>query len=72
MEIYNKGKRDFIIARTDFLSKNLKEATDAVGKKYAHIEPEMICEVSDAIAERLIKQYPGVIVQWGRAAKKKR
>ena len=72
MEIYNKGKRDFIIARADFLSKNLKESNDPAGKIYAHITPDMVCEVSDGVAERLIKQYPGEVVIWGKAAKKKR
>jgi len=71
MEIYNKGKRDFIIARADFLSKNIKEAGDAAGKIFAHIVPEMICEIKDEVAERLIKQYKGEIVQWGRAKRKR-
>jgi hypothetical protein len=75
MEIYNKGTRDVIIKRADIISVTegeLKDGADPISHKLAHIEPEMICEVKDEVAEKLIKLYPGEIVRWGKEVKKKR
>lgn len=72
MQIYNKGKRDFIIARNDLLSGNVAEAHDAHGKKFAHITPDMQCEVTDEVAEQLIKNYPKEIIPFGGKKSKKK
>lgn len=72
MEIYNKGKRDFIIGRKDVISVDGSkplEPKDALGKKYFHIIPETVCDINDAVALRLIKKYPKEIFQWGNAKK---
>jgi hypothetical protein len=62
MEIYNKGSRDIIIARKDVIS-GIPETMD---KERAHITPDMVCEVSDATGEDLIRRYPKEIFRWGK------
>jgi hypothetical protein len=71
MEIYNKGLRDIIIAREDFLSGNVLIADDPTGKQYAHITPEMICDIKDDVAIMLIAKYPSEIVKWGKSTKER-
>jgi hypothetical protein len=65
MKIYSKSKRDIIIARSDCIDKDLPEPKDKLSKKYFHIKPEMITEIQDDVAAKLMLMYPGEIVQWG-------
>ena len=69
MEIYNKGKRDIIIAREDLLSGGGPEPTDALGKRYFHITPESVNNIKDEVASELIRRYPKEIFQWGKSHK---
>ena len=73
MEIYNKGKRDFIIAREDMISvggMQPEEPKDALSKKYFHITPDLVCDIKDGVAVELIRRYPKEIFQWGKSTKK--
>jgi hypothetical protein len=69
MRIYNKGQREFVIAKEDMLLG--PDSSLSVNKKHARIVPEQDYEVTDEVAERLLKNYPKEIIPFGRSEKKK-
>jgi rRNA processing protein Gar1 len=66
MKIYNKGQRTIVIDRKDFLKGDVVEVQNPVGRTYAQIKPDMVCEISDEVAERLLKSYPKEIMRFGK------